>query len=377
MIRFGIICNPSNRRFDFFKQAVISQGFSPPLCISYWDILQKKVDLAQAFNAIDVLKIESSGEDFAVRKELLALAATHGSNFISSQSSKQLSFDKGIIRHGRQEHVGFQMLLQKIQKATEAFPNLQIMNAVEDILLMLDKTRFHKKMLLQNIAVIPAIYNITSFEELIQQMKLQNWTRVFLKPNHGSSASGVIAFRKNGPKMMATTSIEYTQTKGTIKLYNSLKIHKYQNPKQIEKIVNIIAQNGIIVEKWISKSTLKSSIYDFRVVTTNQNPKHIIARQSHSPLTNLHLGNRRGNLELIKNEIENTSWHNLEELAKQTARAMPQTLYAGLDILISKETQEPYLIESNAFGDLLPNLLADGLDTYETQIQHYKMHLDA
>ncbi len=372
MMRFAIICTPENRRYSYFERAVTFHGFLPPICISYLDVLQNKADLTQVLSSVDVLKIESIGENFNAQKELIALAENQHSSFISKSKAKQLSFDKGIIRFNRQEYCGFQLLLQKIQEALTLFPHIQVMNSINDISLMLDKTRFHQKMIQKKISVIPAIYNIKNFTELIQKMMEHNWTRVFIKPNHGSSAAGVIAFRKNSTKMMATTSIEYTAKKGEIKLYNSLKIRRYQDPEQIEQIVNTIAQDGIIVEKWLPKPSIEGSVYDFRVVTINQKANHIIARQSTSPMTNLHLGNRRGNLDRIKTEIGAKAWNHLQELAKKTAAALPNSLYAGLDILLTKGTYKPYLIEANAFGDLLPNLLINGHDTYQAQIQYYK-----
>ncbi|MBI1771837.1 MAG: hypothetical protein HYR68_05745 [Burkholderiales bacterium] len=49
-------------------------------------------------------------------------------------------------------------------------------------------------------------------------------------------------------------------------------------------------------------------------------------------------------------------------------QAFPRSLYAGLDILLPRNDKLPVLLEANAFGDLLPNLLHNGENTYLAEI---------
>jgi hypothetical protein len=49
-------------------------------------------------------------------------------------------------------------------------------------------------------------------------------------------------------------------------------------------------------------------------------------------------------------------------------RQFPGSLYAGVDIAISPNFAEHHVLEVNAFGDLLPGLLHQGLDTYEAEV---------
>jgi hypothetical protein len=41
----------------------------------------------------------------------------------------------------------------------------------------------------------------------------------------------------------------------------------------------------------------------------------------------------------------------------------PKSLYAGIDLLLMPGLRKPAILEINAFGDLLPNVLHNGLDT--------------
>jgi len=371
--QFTIICNPENRRFKYFQEAVFKNGFQKPLVISYINLLQGKVDIEKVFTETDVLRIESFGENFEVSKELIALGFTQkNKQFISKEKALNLIFDKGRIQYSKQLFYGYCKLLERIQKLLNKFTNIKIMNSTESIEMMFNKTSCHNFLNNKGISVIPAIYNIKSFEELVHKMKTYKWNSVFIKPNYTSSASGVIAFRMKKDKIQATTSVKLLKIDGKIKLYNSLKLSTYKKLEEIKQIVDILAKDDIIVERWIPKANTKDGVYDFRILTIAGKVKQVVARQSLSPLTNLHLGNKRGNLEEIKIQIGKQNWKQICELAEKTAKQFPDSLYIGLDVLLSNNYKKQFIIEANAFGDLLPNVLVDKMDSYSLEIDFYK-----
>ncbi len=46
----------------------------------------------------------------------------------------------------------------------------------------------------------------------------------------------------------------------------------------------------------------------------------------------------------------------------------PTSHYAGVDLLFTPSYRHHAVLEINAFGDLLPGILCDGLDTYEAEL---------
>jgi hypothetical protein len=50
-------------------------------------------------------------------------------------------------------------------------------------------------------------------------------------------------------------------------------------------------------------------------------------------------------------------------------RCFPGSLYAGIDLLIANGFRKHAILEVNAFGDLLPNVLWNGRDTYTAEIE--------
>jgi hypothetical protein len=200
-------------------------------------------------------------------------------------------------------------------------------------------------------------------------MKNRHINSVFIKPAHSSSASGVIAFRTNDRHFQAISSVEMSRENDDIVLHNSLKVRTYNDEMSIIPLINTILKSKTIVEQWIPKASFKGFSFDFRIVVINGHARHTVARMSKSPITNLHLGNARGNLADIIAYIGRTNFEATQKAAEQVARCFPDCLYMGVDILISSNLKQIKVLEVNAFGDLLPNLFDNDETVYQAEIQ--------
>ena len=100
-------------------------------------------------------------------------------------------------------------------------------------------------------------------------------------------------------------------------------------------------------------------------------PTHIVSRTSKSPITNLHLGNARGDLAQIKSSLNPTIWNTALEVCRQTAKAFPSCHYLAVDLMIGIHQKTVTIAEVNAFGDLLPNLYYKGMNTYEAELRNW------
>jgi glutathione synthase/RimK-type ligase-like ATP-grasp enzyme len=247
-----------------------------------------------------------------------------------------------------------------------------VMNSPKSIQLMFDKAACHQHFVQQNILVAPAIYGIKNYEDFCTQIQARNWQSVFIKPCYSSSASGVIAFKTNGKKIKAITSAKMELERNEVKFYNSLKLSTYTKKKDIAVLINFLAKEDIIVEQWIPKANTAAGVFDLRMVVIGGKAQHTVMRQSQSPLTNLHLGNERGNLAALQEQLGAAKWKSIQIFAEQAAQTLPNTLYTGLDILVSNKHKKNYVIEANAFGDLLPNIFVNNKDTYQTAIHYAK-----
>lgn len=369
-MQFIIIGNPENRRVQMFNQAVSNYNGLNAVVVSWVDIIKNFNNFTKHLSSNSAVRIESPGENFEVDKLLIALGYDKNKPEMSVLPNKALNllFEKGRILYTNQWYNGFSNILDKIDNACFQ-KQARLMNTVSDIKLMFDKRKTHKY-LNDNLVPVPkSIDNVSSFEDLINKMDQNKINRVFVKPAAGSSASGVVALEKSKSKIQAKTSVELVKENNETKLFNSLRVRKYSGYNEIKLIIDSLCADEVHVEKWIPKSCVNQNSYDIRILAVNKKPCHRIVRMGKSPMTNLHLGNKRydfNSLGLNKDlilKIENT--------IIKTASLFPLSLYSGIDLALVKGSKRPVVFEVNAFGDLLPNLLWKGRSTYELELDEF------
>ena len=86
-------------------------------------------------------------------------------------------------------------------------------------------------------------------------------------------------------------------------------------------------------------------------------------------MTNLHLLNERRQRDSVLNHLGETNFNAVMTLCEQAMRCFPKSLYAGIDVLVASGMRQHYIIEMNAFGDLLKDTLFRGLSPYAMEIE--------
>ena len=353
--RFVLIGNPENRRAHFFQQALQQAGQPAAVLVPYLSILNGECALGDVLRDGTIVRVESPGENFAVEKRILALGGL--------ENALDLEDERGRIYYPRLWFQGFSSLMATI--ASHA-GQVSWFNHPADIVSMFDKPRC--KQMLQAHS-LPSLPTFSSYDEFFAFAKEQAYSRFFIKLNSSSSASGIVAYeynRKNG-KEHAHSTVEAVRSPSGDRFYNSLKIKKYSTNAAIRHILDFLFSQGALVESWIPKAKHEDCSYDLRVVGIAGQRRHTIARLSRSPMTNLHLGNRRCPVDEL--ELSTSTMSDLDVLVAQTMQVFPRSLYAGLDVLLPRDGKAPVLLETNAFGDLLPNLLDRQEDTYLAEVK--------
>ncbi|MEJ1241946.1 STM4014 family protein [Chryseolinea sp. T2] len=361
-----LVCNPGNRRAKMFCDAMRRLRLPDAQVLSYQDILDGNVSVADYLTPSALLRIESPGEDFGIEKRLIALGAAINCNGraerISFEDALRLGSDHGRIRFLRQWYLGYDHLLQRLGiDVTQS--GCRVFNSPESIGLMFDKVRCHDLLKSNGVPVPERTISAKGYDELRQALRNQQFKRVFVKPAHGSSASGVIAYRMQGDKEEVFTSVELVENGSEYRLYNTLQPRRYNDRGQIRRIVNFILSEGAIIEEWIPKETLNSKFFDVRVVVINGRARVVLPRLSNGAITNLHLGNERGeSLEL--QQLMGERFAGLAACAERAA-VTAGAFYAGVDVLVTAGSHQPRVLELNAFGDLLPGVSTNtGDDLY-------------
>jgi len=367
---------PDSRRVELFQQAMARLELSPARLVSYADLLAGRAALGDALRPGTLVRVESPGKDFAVERALLALGADaededdpSGTAFarLSAGEVAALAFEKGRILPARQWYLGYRALLRRL---AGELGDARVMNPPADIATMFDKPACHARLAEGGVAVPPALGPVRSYAELRAAMKRRNWPRVFLKLAHGSSASGVVAYRVGGgqAQQQAITTVEMAREGGEPRLYNSRRIQTYEDAGEIAALVDALCRERVHVEQWLPKASHSGRTFDLRVVMIGGRVRHTVARLSVTPITNLHLLNARGDTDTILARVGAERWARAREDCER-ASGLFTSLYAGVDLLFSTGFKRHAILEMNAFGDLLPGVASDGEDTYSAEIR--------
>jgi glutathione synthase/RimK-type ligase-like ATP-grasp enzyme len=356
-MQFIIVGNPENRRVITFCETVQQLGYGMPTVISYAGWLSGREH--PEFPPTGIVKIDSPGENDAVRKMLVVRGG--------GEATKP--DDYGAIKDMQAWYSGYCGWLQEARDVINEQPSLQVMNDPADIQLQFNKPQCQALLQQQGVPVPFRLPAFTSYDDLVQKMQQHGLQKVFIKPAHASSASGVIAFRKSDHRVQAITSAEMITTTAGLHLYNSLNVRTYTSELEIARLINRMIPENVFAEEWLPKATLNGRFFDVRVLTIAGKARHTVIRTSSHIITNLHLGNRRGDMNEFITSVGANKLNEIKQLAEKAAACFPASLYMGIDILLTANLRKTVVLEINAFGDLLPGLLDEGETCYEAQIR--------
>jgi glutathione synthase/RimK-type ligase-like ATP-grasp enzyme len=371
-VQFLTIGNPESRRGQLFQKAVAGCGLAPAQLVIYADLLSQRINLTRFDSEDTIFRFDAPERSFDVDRGFIAVGAelepTGHQQKISSGEALLLPADLGRIWYQRQWYLGWRHSLQTWTA------NLQgrILNHPEDIAIMFDKIHCQQVLAAAGVPVPPRLLpgrSIGSYDHLCALMDEQSMQRVFVKLSHGSSASGVVAYERREGMERAITTVERVAEHGELRFYNSRRIRQYRKPSEIADMINFLAAESVQVETWLPKARIEGREFDVRVVVIDGKACQTVIRLGNSPLTNLHLGNDRREISDLPPGLTAENWQKMLATCEQAAACFPRSFYCGVDLLISPNLKDHYILELNAFGDLLQGITYEGLDTYATEVK--------
>lgn len=316
-----VIGDPASNRVRFYQEARARLG---------WPLAHVVPWLAPVEGAWDSVRLESPGK--CPHVERLLLEAVDGPPLPPVA--------RGRLVAPARWFAGFQKALSALQGP--------FVNQPSDIVTMFDKRSCHARLSAAGVPVPESLPDVTGYEELRARLP---WDRAFVKVFCGSSCSGTLALTERG-------GFAPLERVGPGVYFNSRRVQRYTG-RVLAEIVDWLCAQGAQVEQWLPRALLKGWPYDLRVVVIGGRPCHVVARCGKAPMLSLHLGARRD----VPGHLP---W--LPALSAQVAALFPRSLYFGMDVLVDPAGQ-PHVLEVNAFGDLLPGLLWNGMDTYEAELR--------
>lgn len=355
--RFAVVGVPGNRRVTLFQEAVRAAGLPTPRVVPWPDVLRGEV----AFRPGETVRMDSPGEDAELDRLLRAVD------------------DPTRVEGTARWYVRFTAAVREVARAAAA-AGAELLDDPGDVAVLFDKRLCHGVL---DGAAVPVPASATSgagapvvrgWADVRALMAGHRMPRAFVKLAHGSSASGVLAVETAGPgRVRATTSVERDSAG---RLFNSLRVRRCTTEREVAAIVDALAPDGLHIERWLPKASQHGRSADLRVVVVAGRPTHAVVRTSRFPMTNLHLGGERGDLDEVRVAVRAAggSWAEVLAVCERAAACFPETLCVAVDLLPATGWRRFAVGEVNAFGDLLPRLTglpgsgAEGLDTYAAQV---------
>jgi glutathione synthase/RimK-type ligase-like ATP-grasp enzyme len=364
-------------RVGAFQAARARAGLPPAMLLDYRDLVADPEGAAARIAAPARLRIESPGRDAGVLADLLARgiekSARLGLHHLSRQEIERQVAERGRLLPPRQLFFGMESVLGALARRVHESgtpQRIQLVPDVDAILLAFDKSACHHRLMASGIPVPAALYGIGSFDDLRVAMQAARMPRVFVKLQHGSAAAGTVALATSRFGMHAVTTVEMVSGPDGVRLYNTRSLRRHTSPAEIARLIDALAPHGLQVEAWVPKASVDGRIVDLRVLVIAGEPAFRVLRKSLHPITNLHLGGERADADALFSHMSAKAVAALDATCRAVARVFPGALQIGLDVAVACGFARHYVLEVNAFGDLLKGVTTkQGLDAYDLQLR--------
>lgn len=347
--RLVVVGVPGDRRIVALTHAMQRSGLAPPIVVAWRRAIEDPAFVATHGRPGDGLRVESPGSDLDTWHRLSRL----GGSAITVQAEQW--------RPGRAWFAGLAIAMRAIETAT---PHLVPTHPASDVLAMTDKLDCDARLRARGVPVPTTMAAPTTTGELREVVVAAGLHAVFVKPRWGSSGAGVFAWRRNGARERLTTTARMVDGH----LLNHKRLSHYADPAEIDRMLAPVLADGAIVQRWIPKAGTHGGPFDLRVLVVRGRIAHRVARVGQGTITNLHLDGMRVAVEDALARFGPRIHAALDEACLGAASAFCRDTTVAVDVMIDPRGR-PFVLECNAWGDYLPRLLYEGLDTYEAQLR--------
>lgn len=363
-----VIGNPENRRVQMFCAAASRLDLPAPRVIAYGDLLDNGLDVKRAVMPQSLVRIESPGENEPVERALIALGASE-----TPDAERPRDYTPGQpVEHGRIYcprlwYRGFCRLLETWQQELDGLP-VAWMNHPDDIRLAFDKAACQAFLDRHGIPVPRRLGTVASYDDL-RAANAQD------EPQPGVFETGprLLGLRRRRPAGQPRPDLRDhvgggRPSRGRGAALQLLGLARYESEPEVASLVNSLCVHGLHLEAWMPKASLGGRTFDLRVMVIAGDVCHLVMRTSRGPITNLHLGNQRGDLAELFRKIPADRIQEALDTCRRVAALFPRSLYLGIDLVFTPSFRRHAVLELNAFGDLLPGVLHLGQDTYTAEL---------
>jgi hypothetical protein len=346
--RLVVVAVPNDKRSRALDAAVARAGDPPPIRIEWSDAIRDPGCVGAAGRPGDYLRVESPGADAGVWHALARLGG------------HDRAVPDGHWRPGRAWFAGLTRTLFAIEASTR---HMTATHPAAHVLAMTDKLACQQRLVAGQVPTPAAVAAASTPAALRDELRRLGWASVFVKPQWGSSGAGMIAYRHVGPREHLTT----TAVPRDGWLVNDKRLHAYEDTS-IDAVLAPVLADGAVVQRWIPKASTRGGPFDLRVLVVRGRVTHRVARVGRGTLTNLHLDAARSDATATLARFGPECQLRVDAACLAAAACFSGHHCIGVDAMIDVRARV-HVLECNAWGDYLPNLLTGGLDAYDVQLQ--------
>jgi glutathione synthase/RimK-type ligase-like ATP-grasp enzyme len=361
------VANPDGKRWQAYQSALFGfwrkRGVEPNVLLIPWrEVVPRfgQFDELQSDNAPAIFRLESPGRD----QEVMRLLLEAGDESCPPESwNRSEAIAKSALIHPGQLHRGFCRTLTGIRATLDRRTNLIPLACPLAVAELFDKTATSQRLEEAGLPCPPTIRPPRDSKQLIDQLRSSNFKTAYVKLNAGSSATGIaVVHALDDPPWAITSMLRVGDT-----FHNSRKLQRIAGEK-LDEVLSFLLSEGAFIQEGIPMAQIDGQNFDVRVVVIHGAPEFTIFRLSSLPMTNLHLGGRRGRWYECRAAIPTRAWLDALDHCVDAAN-----LYAcssvGVDLVFERGFARHYILEINAFGDFFPGLTdAAGHTVHETEI---------
>jgi hypothetical protein len=367
--RLVVIANPEGLRYRAYAADLeafrAERGVPEVEVVSWLEVVSRVGDLdgLAAFALPAVVRLESPGRDWDVTRLLLETGSRGGAD--EQTDWRTLPPRTGWLVRPGLFYEGFRRVLHELGRSFDARPHLRPTACPLEVAAMFDKNATCARLAAAGIPVPPTLAATPlSPRALIEELRRRRWATTYVKLNTGSSASAIAVLRACQEEPSAVSSL--VQLDG--EFFSTRRLARHTG-EALEAVLGFLLGEGACVQQGIRMAQMEGSNFDVRVVVIHGEPAFTVFRLSANPMTNLHLGGRRGDVAACRAAIPTRAW--LDALDDCVATAgLYRADMAGIDLLFESGYGRHFILEVNAFGDFFPNLTdGRGRSVYRAELE--------
>lgn len=350
--RYVILANPTSLRWQAYAPELESywceQGKQVEIELVPWCQVigcEGKIEHLPAFCRPALVRLESPGRDWEVAKLLLEVGRRCTGE---AGGFAHLEYQKGRLVRPGLLYLGFARILTELGRSFARLPHLTLTADPEEVAEMFDKNATSTRLRQAGIPTPTTLPLPVTAEELLTEIRRQEWATTYVKLNSGSSASAMVVLHALADPAWGRSSI--LRMNG--EFWSTRRLQRYRG-QDLEAVLSFLIEEGVSIQRGIPMAQIEGENFDLRVVMIQCRPAFTIFRLSSLPMTNLHLGGRRGNVQACRAAIPMRAWLDAMDHCVQVAR-LYRTQMIGIDLLFESGYRGHYVLEVNAFGDFFP-----------------------